>query len=72
MSREQEIEKLSKALEKPRAFLLLAEWIAIERGETRLQAEKYIEDAQELYDYLILIGFRLVPEGAIKAGALIE
>jgi len=53
---------LAKALEKPRAFLLLAEWIAIERGETRLQAEKYIEDAHELYDYLILIGFRLVAD----------
>ena len=60
--REKEVDKLAKALEKPRALRLLAEWIAIDKGETRLQAEKYIKDAQELYDYLNLIGFTLKEE----------
>ena len=59
---EKEVGKLAKALEKPRAIRLLAEWIAIDKGETRLQAEKYIKDAQELYDYLNLIGFSLKEE----------
>lgn len=42
------------------ATVLLAEWLAIEHGETRLQATKYGEEAQELADYLYTIGYRLV------------
>ncbi|GAI12483.1 unnamed protein product, partial [marine sediment metagenome] len=50
---EEKIEELAKALEKPRALRLLAEWIAIDRGETYLQAEEYLsigstEQRQEL------------------------
>ena len=37
---------------------LLAEWVAIEHGKTRLQADEYMEEAQQLYDYLLAIGFR--------------
>lgn len=40
--------------------VLLAEWIAIKHGETRLQANKYQDEAQELFDYLYVIGFRNV------------
>lgn len=42
------------------AIVLLAERIAIEHGETRLQASKYSEEAQELADWLYTIGYRLV------------
>lgn len=38
---------------------LLAEWIAIEHDETRLQWNKYTEEAQELADYLYVIGYRI-------------
>ena len=61
MSEEQQIAQLARDLEEPRALQLLAEWVAIERDETRLQADKYLEAAQELYDYLLAIGFRLIP-----------
>ena len=46
----------------------LAKWIAIDHGETRLEAPKYLEEAQELADYLYLIGYRieLKPDGAIS------
>jgi len=50
------IDKLAKDL----ALILLAEWIAIEHGKTRLQALEYMEEAQELADYLHTIGYRLV------------
>ncbi len=40
---------------------LLAEWIAIDHDETRLQWEKYQTEAQELADYLHVIGFRQCP-----------
>ena len=59
--REQEIEKLANDLEEPRAVRLLAEWLAIEHDKTRLQGDEYMEAAQELYDYLLTIGFRLLP-----------
>lgn len=39
---------------------LLAEWIAIDKGETRLQGSKYHEEAQELADYIHTIGYRLI------------
>jgi hypothetical protein len=45
---------------------LLAEWIAIDKGETRNEALKYIDDAQELFDYLYVIGFRNVGSGKVK------
>jgi len=38
---------------------LLAEWIAIEHGGTRLQWSKYLVEAQELADYLYTIGYRV-------------
>jgi hypothetical protein len=38
---------------------LLAEWLAIECGGTRLQYEEFTEEAQELSDYLYTIGYRL-------------
>lgn len=37
---------------------MMAEWIAIEHDKTRLQASEYLTEAQELYDYLFVIGFR--------------
>ncbi len=37
----------------------LAEWIAIEHGETIRQSDKYTEEAQGLFDLLIVIGFKL-------------
>ena len=42
-----------------RILKLLAEWIAIEHGETRLQWSKYLVEAQELADYLYTIGYRV-------------
>ena len=41
------------------ALILLAEWIAIDHNETRLQAHKYQEEAQDLVDYLHIIGYKL-------------
>ena len=52
----EEIDKLSEGI----ALVLLAEWIAIEHGKTRLQALEYMEEAQELADWLYTIGYRLV------------
>lgn len=48
-----EINQLAQRLYLP----LLAQWIAIENNETRLQADKYLEDAQELADWLSVIGY---------------
>ena len=56
------IDELAEALEKPRAIRLLADWIAIDKGKTRLQGAEYLEQAEELYDYLSTIGFHLIPE----------
>lgn len=42
------------------ALILLAEWIAIEHGKTRLQAKEFMDKAQELFDYIHVIGFRNV------------
>lgn len=44
---------------------LLAEWIAIDKGEIRGQALKYIDEAQELFDYLHVIGFRNIGTGSV-------
>jgi hypothetical protein len=41
---------------------LLAEWLAIEHGATRLQYKDNREAAQELADYLYIIGYRLKKE----------
>lgn len=41
-------------------LLRLAEWIAIEHNETRLQADKYTEEAQGLADLLSVIGYKLI------------
>ena len=55
---QEQIEALAKNLEEPRAVRLLAEWLAIDHNETRLEFEKYMEDAQELYEYItVIIGF---------------
>lgn len=45
--------------EEARILRLLTAWLAIEHNKTRLQAEEYKEAGQELYDYLLYIGFRL-------------
>lgn len=39
-----------------RTIKLLAEWIAIDHDETRLQWPKYLVEAKELADYLYVIG----------------
>ncbi len=36
---------------------LLAQWCAIQGGKTRLQSPEYLEEAQELADYLHIIGY---------------
>ncbi len=48
------------------ALVLLAEWIAIEHDETRLEANKYPEAAQSLSDWLYVIGYRLVDAGYLS------
>jgi hypothetical protein len=48
-----EINQLAQDLYLP----LLAQWIAIENNETRLQADQYMNQAQELADYLSVIGY---------------
>ncbi len=48
-------DELAELLEEPRAIRLLAEWLAIDHDETRLQYEKYMESAQELYDYVTIV-----------------
>ncbi len=52
----EEVSNLAEGL----AVTLLSQWLAIENNETRLQGIKYIEQAQELADYLHIIGYRLV------------
>ena len=42
------------------AIHLLAQWIAIDHGQTRLQGDGYMLAAEELADYLEVIGYRLV------------
>ncbi len=42
------------------AVVRLAEWLAMDNNETRLQFAKYMEEAQELFDLMYLIGFRNV------------
>ena len=54
-SEQEEIRELADALEEPRAVRMLAEWLAIDHDETRLQYEKYMNDAQELYEYITVI-----------------
>jgi hypothetical protein len=51
----EDVDKLAADL----AIVLLAEWLAIDHGQTRLQWVKYQEQALELADYLYLIGYRL-------------
>ena len=41
-------------------IVLLAGWIAIDHGETSLQFEKYMEEAEEFAGYLYSLGYRLV------------
>ena len=50
---------MSDELAEGKALVFLAEWIAIEHGKTRLQAEMYAEEAQDLRDWLQTIGFEL-------------
>ena len=50
-----ELRELSEKLEEPRAVRMLAEWLAIDHDETRLQYEKYMADGQELYEYITVI-----------------
>ncbi len=49
------IDELANDLKEPRAVRLLAVWLAIDHNETRLQFEKYMERAQELYEYITVI-----------------
>ncbi len=51
----EKIEELANILEEPRAIRLLAEWLAIDHDETRLQYEKYMDGAQGLYEYITVI-----------------
>lgn len=49
---------------------LLAEWLAINANKTRLQANEHWEEAQELQDYLSIIGYRNIansPQETIEA-----
>ena len=55
-SEQEEIDELAKHL----VVVLLAEWIAIEHNEPRLQAHKYYEEGQDLADWLFVIGYRLI------------
>uniref|UniRef100_A0A6M3JU82 Uncharacterized protein n=1 Tax=viral metagenome TaxID=1070528 RepID=A0A6M3JU82_9ZZZZ len=45
---------------------LLAEWLAIDQGKTRFQAQEYVENAHELADYLDVIGYRLVTKSELR------
>ncbi len=55
-------DKLANQLEEPRVVRLLAEWIAIDHDETRLEYDMYMEEAQELYDYIKVV---VVPKALI-------
>jgi len=49
---------------------LLAEWLAINANKTRLEAVEHWEEAQELQDYLSIIGYRNIaksPDETIEA-----
>ena len=60
---DKDVERLARELEEPRALRLLAEWLAIDHDETRLQYEKYMESAQELYDYItVIMGYKVKHE----------
>ncbi len=66
------VNELAEKLEEPRAVRLLAEWVAIDHDETRLQYEKYMTAAQELYEY-ITVGIRMCHQSQIaKARPIIE
>jgi hypothetical protein len=52
--------KIPKELVDGLTLVLLAEWLAIQDGKTRLQSAEYKEEAQELADYLYTIGYRMV------------
>ncbi len=56
------------------AINLLAGWIAIEHGETRLQALKYVTEAGVLTDFLHVIGYCLqgVKEPLIVEGGVMQ
>lgn len=44
-------------------IVLLAEWLAINDNKTRLQSGEYMEEAQDLADWLYTIGYRLTGKG---------
>jgi hypothetical protein len=48
------------------AIVLLDGWLAIEDGKTRLQSAEYQEQAQELADYLTIIGYGLAIDTKIN------
>jgi hypothetical protein len=48
------------------AIVLLAEWLAIEDGKTRLQSAEYQEQAHELANYLTIIGYEFVVDTKIN------
>jgi hypothetical protein len=52
--------KIDKNLIDGITLVLLAEWLAIQDGKTRLQSAEYEEEAHELADYLYTIGYRMV------------
>lgn len=49
---------LSIKISKKELLVKLAEWLAIDHGETRSQYEGYLNDAQELMDYLTVLGYK--------------
>jgi len=53
--KDKKVNELADALEEPRAVRMLAEWLAIDHDETRLQYDKYMDNAQELYEYITVI-----------------
>ena len=57
-------ERKIDALAAQLAIPLLAEWIAIDQGETRCQSGNYMDEAEELAGYLYVIGYRLVEKGS--------
>jgi len=53
------------------ALVQLAEWIAIEHDETRLQFGRYVEEAQGLADLLYVLGYRLIDTKPVMSDLLL-
>ena len=66
------VDELAQLLDEPRAVRLLAEWLAIDGNETWLEFEKYMEPAQSLYDYLVILRLKPAPKADPKLREKIE